>query len=166
MSGTIADLIGQTFGPLEVSRKNSGHAQGNKDQSDKQQKNKIYLQKYSTGIILAEAVILGDTSMFLQLKDNSEPVLGRNIDLNGLTIYPTELRSQLSEPYTFTSRDEIVYYLNLAKKLVNFDSIFRVVKTIYKKYVDVEDQYLTLLAADTIYSYFQDKLQLLTILFV
>ncbi len=39
----------------------------------------------------------------------------------------------------------------------NFDRIFELVKTIIKKYVVAEDHYITLLALDIIYSYFQDK---------
>ncbi len=41
--------------------------------------------------------------------------------------------------------------------MTNLEQIFELVKTIINKYVVAEDHYLTLLAADVIYSYFQDK---------
>lgn len=45
------------------------------------------------------------------------------------------------------------------------DSLYRQVKSIWKKYVDADDFHLSICAADTIFSYFQDKIGLTHYLF-
>jgi len=132
----------------------NGNIKSNK--KNVESRKKVYVQKYSTGVPLSEAVIVGGNPFFLQLNDG-EPILANRIELSSFTIYPPGSQSQLSEPYIFESKEEIVNYLNLARKLSNFDQLFDLVRTIYKKYVDAEEHYIVLLAADTIYSYFQDK---------
>ena len=52
-------------------------------------------------------------------------------------------------------RDE--YFMNLAKK-ETLDSLFNRIKTILKKYIDIDDDFINILAADIIFTYFQDKL--------
>jgi hypothetical protein len=134
----------------------SGNGNTNRKNTMDKEKKRMYVQKYSTGIPLSEAVIVGGYPFFLQLIDG-EPILADKIELSNLVIYPPDTQSQLSEPYVFESKDEIVHYLSLAKKLSNSDQLFNLIKSIYKKYVDAEEHYIVLLAADTIYSYFQDK---------
>ena len=82
---------------------------------------------------------------------------GFPFELNDIILYPKERHSYSNEPYAFESRDEIIKYIGLAKRITNFDQIFKLVKNTFKKYVDAEDHYVIILAADTIYSYFQDK---------
>jgi hypothetical protein len=136
-------------------RSSNGSGNTKKNIIDKEKK-RIYVQKYSTGVPLSEAVIVGGYPFFLQPK-NGEPLLVDKIESNNLVIYPPDTQSLLSEPYVFESKEEIIHYLDLARKLSSFDQIFSLVKSIYKKYVDAEEHYIVLLAADTIYSYFQDK---------
>ena len=45
------------------------------------------------------------------------------------------------------------------------DSLYRKVKSIWKKYVDADDFHISICAADTIFSYFQDKIGLTHYLF-
>ena len=54
--------------------------------------------------------------------------------------------------------NEINKYLKLAQS-EDFDSLYRMQKNIVSKYIDpASDAHLTILAADTIFTYFQDKL--------
>lgn len=73
---------------------------------------------------------------------------------------PKDTDSYLCDAYICESEEEIRYYLKLASRLstnLNFDQIFNLVKTVFKKYVVLEDHHITLLVADIIYSYLQDK---------
>jgi hypothetical protein len=135
---------------------NGNGSNSNKKSIADKEKRRAYVQKYSTDVTLSEAVIVGGYPFFLRLK-SGEPILANKIELSNLTIYPPDSQSQLSEPYVFESKEEIVHYLHLARKLASFDQLFYLIKTIYKKYVDAEEHYIVILAADTIYSYFQDK---------
>jgi hypothetical protein len=64
---------------------------------------------------------------------------GFPFELNDIILYPKERHSYSNEPYAFESRDEIIKYIGLAKRITNFDQIFKLVKNIFKKYVDAED---------------------------
>jgi hypothetical protein len=120
-------------------------------------KKPFYIQKYSTNVPLVEAVIINRQPFFLQVVNDGEPILVDRFELNDIILYPKERHSYSNEPYAFESKDEIIKYLQLAKKINNFDPIFKLVREIFQKYIDAEDHYITILAADTIYSYFQDK---------
>jgi hypothetical protein len=116
-----------------------------------------YIHKYSRGIPLAEAVIIAGKPYFIQMKGDLDFVLLDELTKDNIVLKPKDTHSYLCEPYDFESRKEIKAYLKLASEKSNFDQIFRLVKTIIQKYVVAEDHYLTLLAADIIYTYFQDK---------
>jgi hypothetical protein len=79
-----------------------------------------------------------------------------------IDLKPKDTHSYLCEPYVFESEEE-GQYLELASKKSNFDQIFRLVKTIIKKYMVAEDNYITLPAADIIYTsfYFQQQVKML-----
>jgi hypothetical protein len=161
-------LVG-VYGPIG----DNGNESGKRKRKHKKQNNKgiaaveettkkpFYIQKYSKDVPLVEAVIINRQPFFLQViinnNNDGEPVLVDKLELNDIILYPKETHSYTNEPYEFESRDEIAKYLELAKKITNFDQIFKLVKNIFMKYVDAEDHYITILAADTIYSYFQDK---------
>jgi hypothetical protein len=68
---------------------------------------------------------------------------------------------------THTHEEEIRYYLKFAAEKtnypnMNFDLIFKPVKTIFKQYVVVDDHHISLLVSDIIYSYSKMILRLLT----
>ena len=100
-------------------------------------------------------MVIGDQPFFIQMKEGSE------LDFNLLSEFPIsdrilkprKLHSYLSPTcsYNFESEEEIRYYLKLASKFsanLNFDLIFKLVKTTFKQYVVLEDHYTTLLVAD------------------
>ena len=61
-----------------------------------------------------------------------------------------------TEPYTFNSQLELNVIIEEARKL-RLDHLYRMVKRIWKKYVDADDFHISICAADTIFTYFQDK---------
>jgi len=121
---------------------------------------KIYtINKYSQGIELAESILINNTPYFIQLEDNHEkkPVLSKRIKLSDIEIVPPERTEYLSKEYDFNSEEEINHFIKLAKN-ETLDSLFRKLKSILKKYIDLDDDFINILAADIIFTYFQDKL--------
>jgi hypothetical protein len=131
------------------------------EDGDEEDRKVCYVNKYSKGIRLLESIIINDQPRFIQLKEGSKT------DFNLLSEFSTNSRvikpydaEQQGYPYAFESEDEIKYYLKLACRItpnLNLDSIFKLLKTEFKQYVVLDDHYITLLVADTIWSLLQDK---------
>ena len=62
--------------------------------------------KYSKGISLAEAILINNNPVFLQIQ-NGKPVLSEIIELDNQVIVPPDKSSYLSKEYTFSSKEEI-----------------------------------------------------------
>ena len=72
--------------------------------------------------------------------------------------------SYLSKPYTFKDRQDFDKYIYEYQN-ATLDSLYAEVKSEWKKYVDADDFHISLCAADTIYTYLQDKIGLTRYLF-
>src|SRR5690348_1873455 len=120
----------------------------------------VYIRKYSGNgnlIPLSESIVLGGIPNFLQVVDGKAASLDR-LEIGLKTFYPYDtLETHNPIPYLFESVDELNAYTKDVASYDNLDSLFHKVKAIFKKYVDAEDRYITLLAASTILSYYQDK---------
>jgi hypothetical protein len=87
------------------------------------------------------------------------------IEVDDSTIVkPPELLSYINKPYKFKSKEEFEKLVENVKTK-NLDELYRKVKSIWTKYVDADDFHISLCAADTIFSYFQDKIGLTHYLF-
>ena len=64
--------------------------------------------------------------------------------------------SQNPLPYKFASPQELEMYIELAKK-ETLDTLYQSVKSNLRRYVNVDDHYLVVMASDIILSYFQEK---------
>jgi len=124
---------------------------------------KQYIQKYhekETGILYEAAIVAGKSYFVIQqrglvrlfdrimLPDATNPTM---------EILPPEREMYLSKPYEFVSEDELNEYLKLASNETP-DSLYRTQKTLASKYIDANDTHLTIVAADDIFTFFQDKL--------
>jgi len=126
----------------------------------KDEEKKTYtINKYSQGIPLAESILIDNNSFFIQLEedDNKKPVLSKRIKLSDIDIVPPERTEYLTKEYNFQSEEEKNHFIELAKN-ETLDSLFRKLKSILKKYIDLDDDFINILAADIIFTYFQDKL--------
>ena len=68
------------------------------------------------------------------------------------------------ELISFTSKEEVEQYIANAKN-GDLDTLYRKVKPIWKKYIDADDFHISICAADTIFTYFQDIIGLTHYLF-
>src|SRR5215210_7107517 len=168
------DLNGQTFGndsiEEEVIVEENGNGKVNKNVKPKNTKDKdndhkreVFLQKYTNGL-LAEAVLIAGRPYFLVSENKEEISIVQSIELEDKIVKPLTQDMYLSRPYTFTSEQEVRKYVEKTKK-ENLDTIFRRVKSLYRKYVDADDFHISICAADIVYTYYQDKIGLTHYLF-
>jgi hypothetical protein len=138
-------------------------------------KKEFYIQKYSDDTILAEAVIIDGKSYFLVVCNNDDSnsndssssslvSIQEFIELNDKILKPLEEDAYLSKPYNFASEQQVREYIDSTKN-ETLDTLYKKVKSICQKYIDADDFHLSILSADIIYTYFQDKLGLTHYLF-
>ena len=122
----------------------------------------IYVQRLSDGEHLAEAVLVGGIPAFLVRGKDAIYTTDR-IDLEDKIVKPLPAEAYLNKPYSFKIRE--VEYVIQSAKLENLDTLYRKVKSIWKKYIDADDLHISICAADTIFTYYQDRLGLVHYLF-
>jgi len=129
------------------------------DDDEQKRKPKIYIRKYTGNgtLPLHESVVVAGQSSFLYLPEDYKPQYTPTIESSNKVFYPLDTTdTQNPLPYIFDSAEELQKYLELARK-ETFETLLHKVEAVYKKYVSAEEYYILILAADTIYSYFQDK---------
>jgi hypothetical protein len=127
--------------------------------TENKQKPKTYTAyKYSKEIPLAEEITLGNRNVFLQIIDGN-PVITTELSLTdkNIIVKPHE-RSENTPiiPYSFKDEDEIKYFIAQAKK-ETIHSLYYKSKSLWNHFVVAKDNdTITLLAVDQVYSHFQD----------
>jgi hypothetical protein len=74
-----------------------------------------------------------------------------------MELLPPEKEMYLSKQFEFVNENELNEYLKVATK-ETLDTLYRRQKILASKYIDANKTHLTILAADSIFTYFQDKL--------
>jgi hypothetical protein len=131
-------------------------------ENSKNKNSEIYLQKYSKGV-LAEAVLIAGKPVFLVSRYGAISV-EHSIEVQNILIKPLEANSYLSQPYTFASEVDLKSYIDKTKGELP-ESLYKKAKSICKKYIDSDDQQISLVASDLIFTYYQDKIGLTHYLF-
>jgi hypothetical protein len=133
---------------------------------DKNKKQPHFVQKCTEAGLIAEAVIVGGIPYFAVAKANSNNVtLEESIPLDDRSEYkPFEQSAYLNEPYKFKSRQDFEGCIAEARG-ETLDTLYRKVKAIWSKYIDADDFHISICAADTIFTYYQDKMGLTHYLF-
>jgi hypothetical protein len=139
----------------------------------KQNEKKVhFVQKYSEPGLLAEAVVVDGVPYFaisrLRLRANPRDVdivLETSIPIDDKREYkPFDVSSYLNQPYRFSSKKDFEQCIEKARR-ESLDSLYRKVKGIWTKYIDADDFHISICAADTIFTYYQDKVGLTHYLF-
>ncbi len=104
---------------------------------------------------LHEAIILSGSSIFIKY-ENDGIVCVDQIEESDRTIRPPYSEEYPYEPYEFANIEELKSYVKKAKT-ETIDSLYLWAKSIVTKYNDQDSPKLILLAADVVWSYFQDK---------
>jgi hypothetical protein len=164
-----SDLNGQTFGNDSIEdeeRVENGNRKENNKKKDDQEKQLQYKSKpkreytaykYSNRGkgLLHEAVILEGVPVFLRYKEGQIKSSPR-IEESSRNIKPPDPEEYPYESYEFKNMDEVLSYVERAKT-DSRDSLYQKAKSIVKKFNDQDDHKLVLVAADIVWSYFQDR---------
>lgn len=131
---------------------------------------KRFIQKYYSSVegVLYESVLISGQPCFVAIQvdvSTREPfarayekiVLPEYSDKPTMELYPRDKESYLSKPYEFSNEQELNDYIKRAMA-ETLDSLFYKVLAFAGKYIVGSYTHLTMLAADTILTYFQDKL--------
>ncbi len=146
----------------QIQKEDSSKRTEKQDDGDTRPRQSI--QKFSLHDILAEAVLIGGRPCFLIATINGSVDIQRSIELEDKILIPLEKEAYINKPYSFLSEDHVTSCIDNAKQ-ANLDTLYHKIKSIWKKYVDADDFYISLCALDTIYTYFQDKIGLTHYLF-
>jgi len=127
-----------------------------------------YIQKISNilgypNYKLVESVLVKGVPKFL-ISDGSNIKIQSSIELEDRTLKPFAPNSYMNKPYSFDSDEQVQEYVAKARS-ERFDTLYRRVKPIWKRYIDADDFHITMCAADTIFTYFQDRIGLTHYLF-
>jgi hypothetical protein len=145
------------YDPQEKFQKESSRETKKDEKEGEKKKRTCTINKYSQGIPLAESILINNIPYFLQINQDKKPVFSNKISLLDIDIVPPEKTEYLSREYSFESEEEVNRVIELAKK-ETLDSLFQKVKGILKKYIDMDDDFINILSADVIFTFFQDKL--------
>jgi hypothetical protein len=146
---------------LEKTRTRAGRATMFSDiafgvaEKEKDRKERV-VQKF-THYGCVEAVLVGDLPFFLQINDSGEPMLLENIPYSDMVLVPPQKTAYPGLAYEFTDLNEIKSVIEKAKK-ETLDSLYTSNKSISKKYIHQKNYQLSILSADNIFTYFQDRL--------
>jgi hypothetical protein len=157
----ISDVYGQSFGSDTDTYDTNGNGNG-KDKTRSKEKEKgtktHFVYKYSKDIPLAEQILLGYKSTFLQIV-NGEPVTKDVLDFSkerNIILKPHEATNQVVIPYAFKDIEEIKSIIKLAQEKSIYD-LFLMSESLWKQLMIAKDEHvITYFAIDTVYSYFQD----------
>jgi hypothetical protein len=128
-----------------------------------------YIQKLSNEKALAEAILIGNKPCFAVVDFSDLGTgTGTTIGIMDSLAYSqdTRLKPELlsNRPYLFKNREEFDSYIQKAEN-ERLDSLFDRTLSLWKKYIDADDFHLKICAADTIFTYFQDRVGMTHYLF-
>ena len=122
----------------------------------------IYVQRLSDSEHFAEAVIVGGIPAFI-VRNKDAIFTTDKIEYEDKIVKPLSAIAYLNKPYSFKIGE--VEQVIEAAKYETLDTLYRKVKSIWKKYVDADDFHISICAADTIFTYYQDRVGLVHYLF-
>jgi hypothetical protein len=159
--------------PYEVNGNGNGQTKEEVKETSKNKNNKDktshLVQKYSKTDIVAEAVIVADIPYFAVARTNEDGeikiTLEESISVSDKTEYkPFEFEAYLNKPYTFKTSEEFEQIIDKARK-ETLDVLYERVKKLWSTYIDDDNFHISICAADTIFTYFQDKIGMTHYLF-
>jgi hypothetical protein len=123
---------------------------------DEENKHSIVAHKYSNDRKgpLYESVILGGLPMFIKYEDGQVKVVP-HIEEPSRIIRPPRKEDCPYLPYEFASLEEVQKFAD-ASRIKSIESFYLKAKDIVLRYIDQEETIIIILAADIIWSYFQD----------
>ncbi|HYF99580.1 MAG TPA: hypothetical protein VD815_05775 [Candidatus Saccharimonadales bacterium] len=117
----------------------------------------LQLRKFAFDGKIYESVLVENKPYFITSNESGSYSLEERIEIAGNTFLPQDNITTVNPlPYKFESEEELEKYFTIGRN-ETFDSLFTKVRSEFRKYVNVPEHTLTVLSADIVYSYFQDK---------
>ena len=143
----------------QKSGKDRSRSSNNKDEKKKKT---IHVQRISNDEFFAEAVLVDSVPKFLIANNGGTGEISA-VDFIPLgkedkIAAPFPAESYINKPYSFNSKlelDAIIEEVN--NQTFDLDHLYRLVKGKWKKFIDADDFHISICAADTIFTYFQDR---------
>ncbi len=155
----LEDVLSNNFDIVSSVAEGAQEQYCNTYENTKQVK-KVIIRKYTGNgtLPLRESIVFRDgQTAFVSIAENGRPKYETTFERPEMVIYPTDtLDTHNPLPYIYESPDEFELYLQRARS-ETLDSLYLKTKAIYGKYVNVEEHLYSILSADTVCSYFQDK---------
>lgn len=108
--------------------------------------------------VLYESVMIDDTPVFAFVQDDKIKITDKfQLKDNGPYYIPLDDDNTLSSLFRFGTYKDFEWYWNESAN-ITIGQLYNMSKTIWSKYVYTSKHYLSICAADTIYTYFQDKI--------
>jgi hypothetical protein len=120
----------------------------------------IFEQRVVIDEVFAEAVLIDKIPKFLVAKYGTGEISIQDsisLEKENKIVKPLPAEAYINKPYSFNSKLEYDAIVEEAKKHTSLDSIYKMVKPIWQKYVDADNFHISICSADTIFTYFQDK---------
>jgi hypothetical protein len=129
----------------------------NSDLHGKGSEKTLQLRKFVFNGEVYESILVGNRPYFITSNESGSYFLEERIEIAGNTFLPQDNITTVNPlPYKFESEEELDEYIAKAEN-ETYDSLFTKVRSEFRKYVNVPEHTLTVLSADIVYSYFQDK---------
>ncbi|MGH9982060.1 MAG: hypothetical protein ACRD6U_10965 [Nitrososphaeraceae archaeon] len=129
------------------------------DDDDNKSKKEVVVFKYSQmgKGPLHEAIIVDGLPFFLNYHHitNTFELVEKIEESSRILIPPNEENYPSSPAYSFESNEELAFFMQKARE-VTLDQLLKFSKNIFLKYVDQDYHIVIILAADAIWTYFQD----------
>jgi hypothetical protein len=155
---------------IDFSKKINGNDKSKKNKNDdkeqpkqdketkKEKKREFKTYKYSENGKgdLNEAVLINGFPFFIKYNyvTNKVEIIDK-IEETSRILKPPQSEEYPYVPYEFRSKDELDQYIERAKK-ITLDQLYAKCKIIFSKYIDQDEHIISLLTADSIWTYFQD----------
>lgn len=105
---------------------------------------------------LHEAALVNNLPSFIKYNNTTEKIeLVEKVEENSRILRPPEREEYPYTPYAFESRKELESFIQKANHMT-LDDLYKFSKGIFLSYVDQDQHIIILLAADSIWTYFQD----------
>jgi hypothetical protein len=157
------DLIG--LRSKSNSNNGNGDSRGNdhnnsNNKNDKSGFDTSYAIRYSSADFLAEAVLIAGQPKFLVIERNVGSIsIKSSINVEGKNLKPLQKEAYLSDPYSFVSEQEIYGFENEARN-ITLSELYTNIKSLCQLFIIGDNNHITLLTADIIYTHYQDRLKL------
>ena len=140
-------------------KSSKGRSSNNKDEKKKKT---IHVQRISNDEFFAEAVLIDSVPKFLIANDGGTGGISAvefiPLGKEDKIAVPFPAESYINKPYSFNSKLELDAIIEEVKnQTFDLDHLYRTVKGKWKKFIDADNFHISICAADTIFTYFQDR---------